>query len=1172
MIEQGISDQAARQRALDPAQSFIIQAPAGSGKTGLLVQRYLSLLALVDEPEEILAITFTRKATGEMRERVLQTLQLARSSSVDELSEYEQANWHLARVVLTRDSQRGWRLLEHPSRLRILTIDALNASLTRQLPLLSGFGSNPRISERAQRLYQLAARRCLRGDDLDDAQYAAVALLLDHMDADYPQTEALLAQMLAQRQQWQSFLYLEGDDRERLEHGLQREVEQQLQALNHALQAWADELMHCARFAAEWVDSKQHPGLAAWRDVTQWPGWESEQWPLWQGLSDLLLTAKREWRKSWTIKIGVPAKSKDPRSEEIKNQLQACVASMSAHPAVLSLLQKVPVLPPHQYDDAQWEVLAALLKVLRLCSAHLQLVFQEQGEVDYTEVALRAVQALGDEDAPTDLALKLDYRIRHLLVDEFQDTSKAQVSLLRRLTEGWEVGDGRSLFLVGDPMQSIYRFRQAEVSLFLQAQQEGLGPVELETLHLSTNFRSRSEVVDWVNASFSQLFPAEPAPSHGTMTEVISYTPSSVPLQSDGSATSDRKQATGVMVHPILADESQVHQQEALKVAQLAYEALTIQHYRGEDSENVADDECDVAILVRRRNDLVRIIPALRDMGLSFEAVEIESLAGQPVVQDLLALTRALLHRGDQLAWAAILRAPWCGLELAQLDRCVHQMDRHWPQRLASLHEQFEAEVAQSLERVGRVLLNAFRQRRRLPLRQLVEITWQRLGGAACLQHARERADADAYFQLLEGLDKAGDCGDPIAIEDQLQGLFARPDASPLAGTLKLMTIHKAKGLEFDTVILPGLAQRGSRQQSDLLQWCERPRSGQQMDLLLGPLHARGGDADPIQVYIRELESEQQRQEQLRLLYVATTRAKRQLHLVGALALKEDKNEDKLPTPIKGSLLKELWPLVQGDYEQVWQGSRQQQALMTEEAQAEILPLLDVSSHADIRSMGIRQLSADWQLPQSSAKLAWVRHEAPASEPEARPFAWAGMRARHIGTVVHAWLERMAETGIKNWNAMRIEEELPLMRHRLGLLGIPQHQQAGALERVQLALNQVLADDKGRWILSSHQSSDCELALNAWLDGRLQTLIIDRTFVCDEGIRWIVDYKTSALTPGGDLDEFIQHECERYRSQLQSYARVMYQYEQRPVRTALYLPMMPLWIDIDVSVEEQINA
>src|SRR5256885_15730645 len=130
-------------------------------------------------------------------------------------------------------------------------------------------------------------------------------------------------------------------------------------------------------------------------------------------------------------------------------------------------------MPPAEYDDRQWEALEAILALLKPAVAHLKVLFGERGQADFTEFAHGALAALGSVDDPSDLLLSLDQKISHVLVDEFQDTSLSQFELLTQLTSGWQQGDGRTLFLVGDPMQSIYRFREAEVSLFLLAKHSG---------------------------------------------------------------------------------------------------------------------------------------------------------------------------------------------------------------------------------------------------------------------------------------------------------------------------------------------------------------------------------------------------------------------------------------------------------------------------------------------------------------------------------------------------------------------------------------------------------------------------------------------------------------------------------------------------------------------------
>ena len=248
------------------------------------------------------------------------------------------------------------------------------------------------------------------------------------------------------------------------------------------------------------------------------------------------------------------------------------------------------------------------------------------------------MRSLGTPEDPTDLLLALDVRISHILVDEFQDTSVSQWALLERLTAGWEAGDGRTLFAVGDPMQSIYRFREAEVALFLRARREGLPNVKLEPLALSTNFRSQAGIVEWINDAFARILPPREDELAGAVPYALSQ-PFHPPLEGEA-----------VRWHPFAARED-----EARRVVELVRDA------RAQDPEETC------AILVRNRTALSEIVPALKKAGLRFRAIEIERLGERPVVQDLLALTRALSHPADRIAWLAVLRAPWCGLDLADL-------------------------------------------------------------------------------------------------------------------------------------------------------------------------------------------------------------------------------------------------------------------------------------------------------------------------------------------------------------------------------------------------------------------------------------------------------------------------------------------------------------------------
>ncbi len=192
-------------------------------------------------------------------------------------------------------------------------------------------------------------------------------------------------------------------------------------------------------------------------------------------LADVLLTSQLTLRKGFDHHVGLKrGECTDNEYTELKTASKQLLDQLNEYPDFLSALIRVRNLPEPHYEDEQWQVLQALLTLLPLLAAHLNIIFKEHNEIDFTAVAEQALLALGDEDNPTDLALYLDHTIHHLLVDEFQDTSIRQYQLLSKLVQNWQTGEHKTLFIVGDPMQSIYRFRAAEVGLFLQAQQQGL--------------------------------------------------------------------------------------------------------------------------------------------------------------------------------------------------------------------------------------------------------------------------------------------------------------------------------------------------------------------------------------------------------------------------------------------------------------------------------------------------------------------------------------------------------------------------------------------------------------------------------------------------------------------------------------------------------------------------
>jgi ATP-dependent exoDNAse (exonuclease V) beta subunit len=1117
-----VEDAQAREAALDVRRSFIVQAPAGSGKTGLLIQRYLALLATVEAPEEVVAITFTRKAAGEMRERVLAALSGGQDDAAP-ADAHARRTWGLARAVRDRDARLGWGIAASPGRLAIQTIDAFCLALVRRMPVLSGFGAGFATVEDATPHYREAARRTLASAQGRDATADQVGRVLRHLDNDVQVAESLVAGMLERRDQWLRPVVQHGSyrpNRERLEAGLRATIVDALEGLVELVPATVAVTLpalarHAARNLAQGGGADTPVTVLA--DLEALPGSTLDDLPRWRAVAELLLTASDGVRKAVDQRVGFPpgrTTAEKAQCKQWKQRMSALLEEVAAHPGFVGALALVRRLPPPCYSDRQWEVVGALTTLLPLAVAHLHLVFRARGEADFTAVSQAALRALGGPGEPTDLALALDHRIRHVLVDEFQDTSQSQYELLERLTAGWQPDDGRTLFLVGDPMQSIYRFRQAEVALYLRARREGVGSVRLDPLQLSVNFRSQGGIVRWVNDAFRALLPEVEDLESGA----VSFSPSAAVLP--------ELPGPAVSVHALAGRDALG---EADRVVALVRDALS----SGQS----------VAVLVRSRRHLAEIVPRLKDSGLRPQAIEIEQLGHRPVVQDLQALTHALLHPADRIAWLAVLRAPWCGLTLADLDALAGA------DRAACLWEAMQRDDVLArmtpdgrlrLSRVAEVFAAAFRERRRGSLRRWIEGAWLALGGPATVRDASDLDDARVFLDLLDALDTGGDLEDFEVLAERVARLFAQPDAAA-SEALQVMTIHKAKGLEFDVVVLPGLGARPRNEPERLLLWMERPRRHRGADLLLAPIRERGSDGEaPLYAYLARLEKEKARHEDGRLLYVAATRARLRLHLVGHAEMRAEG-----PAPARHSLLEQLWPVVA--------------AVFHEAATATAVAADAEAGAASHPPVTLRRFPVDWRPPAPPDGIATPPgRQARAAGSGDIEFSWASETARHVGTVVHGVLQTIAEEGLEHWSAQRVEASREVLARDLRVLGVPEPEIGAALARARAALHGALEDPRGRWILSPHTDARCELRLTGVDGDEILDIAVDRTFVDGDGVRWIVDYKTG-VHEGGDAEAFLDREVERYRAQLERYARLLASLDARPVRLGLYFPLMRGW-------------
>ena len=1117
------SDLHIRNESLNPRKSFIVEAPAGSGKTELLIQRYLKLLGGVSQPEEILAMTFTRKAAGEMKGRIIEALNLAQDISPPK-EEPDQTTWNLAQVALERNKKFGWRLLENPARLRVVTIDSFCSFLTKRTPLLSKMGGATEIQENIQDLYAITAKQILSKIESDDYQYAElVRALLKHLDNDKKTFIQRISQLLNLRDQWMISFFdkfenikehlLDNSHKEKLEKLYTELIEKQLNKIYSLFsESSKTSLVYFGAYAGK--NLKTHNcenSITTLSQLDSFPNPKIEQLKQWKGISNLLLTGTGEFRKRVDKSLGFPVNkgNKNKESKKIKNEFKIYLESVTGLKPLQKALNKIKLLPDPYFSDYEWNILRSTLRLLPELESQLKNLLQENKLSDFSEISLAALKSFGNELEPTDLGKYLDDKIQHILVDEYQDTSFKQEALLKKLTAEWEPDSGRTLFIVGDPKQSIYRFRDAEVGLFLKTQKEGINNLNLERLTLESNFRSQQSLVDWVNQCFQKILPEEDNPDSGA----IAF--------SKSTAIHAKESYPGVVLHPLDPElnSNRASRSEAKEISGI------IKKIRSESAE------ATIAILVRSRTHLKEIIKELELLKISYKAESIYTLADRPAIRDLLSLLRALIFPLDRVAWLSLLRAPWVGVSLTD----IHSL-------CASQPEIPLWEILNNDENKKRLSKNGKIQIKRLisilaptlnslpsnNFRELLENCWIRLGGPACHKGTSE-TDIYTFF------DEVGKCiqkGEPSQFEHFNQ-VIENLHASPLTtskNAIQIMTMHKAKGLQFDYVILPGLGKKSQNDSKRLVFWMPY---GQ--ELLLAPLEAKGETKSHLYNFLAKIDNEKDDHEMLRLLYVAATRARKQLHLLGKTKVAN--------IPESNSLLESLWPFLKDDW-----------------CKAKFIPMQEELERS-AEMYQIDRIPSGYHPPEPCKPIHSSLIGEIEEEKETFPFLWAGTAARCIGNVLHRVLQTIAKEGLEKWTLSRIKIMVPQLRTALLGEGLPFDQIDDALHLTLSGLQNTLEDPKGRWILSNHEESHAEYSLTLFLENRFTRNVIDRTFV-ENKTRWIIDYKTGRHE-GKGLESFLKRETERYEPQLRRYEALLKEYgETRPIRKALYFPLIKEWIEV----------
>jgi ATP-dependent exoDNAse (exonuclease V) beta subunit len=1108
-------DQKERDRALDPQESFHLEAPAGSGKTSVLLARFLTLLAQVDAPEELLALTFTRKAAGELRARIMQLLR-AEAELKPDASPMERRLAELAQEVFRHFSRKQVPLQEvlAPERLPVMTFHGFCARLLALAPQEAGVPLDFRLVEEqdAEWLKQEALeelRRRLAARPGHDPVRRALVNRLVRLNNNWSRLAGELRMLLDRRDTLQDFLALAQESRDASSY--------ETLMTSRLAAALAPDLSALAAGLAGSELGKIWPGFWAYLKEQQAPLAEAlapepprgrlEDLQVWQKLAEVLLTQKCTLRKKFGPSDGFPpgfaGTAWDQALRALPEEFFEVLAKYRDLPPSHSLIFTEEVAALQDLILLLWETLAVYEDLCR-----------KRGVLDFIDLEMAAMRLLAAENL-SDLLLLLDRRLKHLLVDEFQDTSENQKTLLCRLLSGWDAEPGRTLFVVGDPKQSIYGWRKAKLSLFLESRQ-GLRcdagyTFPLEPLRLATNFRTTSTLIDWVNGVFETVMTRGPEPEK---------------LDFQAASGSPAAQA-GSSPHLALFVDGDNHgprQAEARWLAARLREAVG----KLRDKENIG-------VLLFARTHLTVYLEALDQAGLSVRVREGLKLSDSQVVQHLHNLARALVRPHDDLAWATLLAGPWGPQSQAVIAQAALTPGGLWHEKLGRFVAEnpcppalinLVATLSATRGRVGREPLHE-------TLRAFLEAVdaWD---GIAAWEGAAGVANARTYLELVADAESGLPEPTFLKTEFNLAEAYQPPNPQAQDSPVELLTVHGAKGLEFDWVFVPYLdwqpLKKGGRTPPPFL--LEEIPGSSNYGLALAPPYWQTSSS-LLYRSLKRLRDSHTLAEARRVFYVAATRAKRHLFLSGVI--KWDKEGNLKPPP--DSPLAWLWQHYRPDDLPLGQPVTLPRPDLQVELREEF-PEPEPQAAAPLElpaALSFTPEPAPYVLayPSQLAKGAPEKLETEPGTPVGTlppglSFEAEDLLPRVRGEVMHSLLETASYGG-----------PLP------GEVGVAAALRQGGLDQETAArlAPEILAEAAACLadpFLARLLAPEVQTAKSEWLledapsEGMIRRGKIDR-LVHDGETWWLVDYKTSRPPEGEDWEAFAAGEAEKYRPQLLAY-------------------------------------
>ncbi len=882
-------------RAADPARNATVAASAGTGKTWLLVTRMIRLLLAGADPDRLLAVTFTRKAAAEMHTRLaerLYDLAAADEATLDAgLREMGVEPADEETRARARSLYEALLFAERP--LRISTFHAFCQSLLRKFALEADVPAGFELIETTGAL-EAAAWDALFAEATraPDGETARALDTLFEATGGVDSTRNALMDFLARRSDWWAYV-------ERLDDPLAYAAERLREALAIDPDAGESALLtdEEAGLLGEFAELlERHPTKT-----------NQEHAALLRRCLDVDRSPDERLALAWTAFFtgdNEPRKRKEAGAQKNKMGGGGEARFLELHAFFCEHLNEVRdrIARPRTL-----RVSTAWFRAGDAMLGHFQRLKREQRLLDFADLEWRAYRLLNQADQAQWVQYKLDQRIDHLLVDEFQDTNPTQWRLVLPLLEELAAGEperSRSVFLVGDAKQSIYRFRRAEPRLMTSASEWLAERLAASGYTQARSRRSAPPVVDFVNTLFEDGPLGERLAGferHGTHRGDLWGRVELMPLVRKGE-NDDAGEPDGLrnpLESPRPEHENRRHLEEGRMVADrikgLVEARAAIAHRDGTRPATYDD----VVILLRKRTHARAYEQALRETGIPFVGADRGTLLESLEVDDLVKLLTVLITPEDDLALAQVLRAPLFAAgddDLAALARAGHGA---WWARL--MHAGPEQPANAPLERAARRLGHWAALAGRIPVHDLLdrifsegEVMDRYEAAYPEALRPRVRANLTRFIELALEID-AGRYPSLSRFLTKLEQLRTAaqdaPDEGPAPSDrprVRIMTIHAAKGLEAPVVFLADAASGGGRDQGwrALVQW---PPGDARPDAFW--LAAKKAERDSVTARRLEDEGEAQAREETNLLYVAATRAIHALYISASEPSRKDKEE-----------------------------------------------------------------------------------------------------------------------------------------------------------------------------------------------------------------------------------------------------------------------------------------